>query len=486
MARIDEFFKFSDFFAVFHLDRGQFDDLVVLSRQTRRFRIEHDVSRMLQFFMRFVVRNRLTVFNNVCLNAVQNLDTVFLPCRMCFRKGLQRAVIGNSNRFLPPLGSLCDKVRNRIRRIHHAHVGVQMKLNALFIFRSRILSSFMLDFIDVIGIDDKISHVAVFLDVSFDFDPLADFDGIKHRFIFGIVRKLFDGKRRSIIGNLKRQNFSAGAQFAHLGIKDVALDDHNALFFYDRLHRSDLGFFRNLLADHHRPFNRRKFFLLLHVFWLLGLLFIRNLDLLISFSGQLRIVFGMLLLHGLSLFFNRFFINIGFDRESWKTGILIRRFNSFQNVALQKIAQDRIFSQQFDLSMIKFRRILQEILGKTVCFSARFNGICPIRNQFFVIHYRISRRKMQSCLANRSERRLDKLIKFCKCLKRQDVVCFQIKVPTLRLRMHFDFFNQRIGKNFPVVLPLDLFKQFFKHGFFIESHSYPSFHLKLTYTILAQ
>ena len=54
-----------------------------------------------------------------------------------------------------------------------------MKLNALFIFRSRILSSFMLDFIDVIGIDDKISHVAVFLDVSFDFDPLADFDGIK-------------------------------------------------------------------------------------------------------------------------------------------------------------------------------------------------------------------------------------------------------------------------------------------------------------------
>lgn len=65
-----------------------------------------------------------------------------------------------------------------------------MKLNALFSFRSRILSSFMLDFIDVIGIDDKISHVAVFLDVSFDFDPLADFDGIKHRFIFGIVRKL--------------------------------------------------------------------------------------------------------------------------------------------------------------------------------------------------------------------------------------------------------------------------------------------------------
>ena len=80
MARIDKFFKFFDFFAVFHLDRGQFDDLVVLSRQTRRFRIEHDVSRMLQFFMRFVVRNRLTVFNNVCLNAVQNLDTVFLPC----------------------------------------------------------------------------------------------------------------------------------------------------------------------------------------------------------------------------------------------------------------------------------------------------------------------------------------------------------------------------------------------------------------------
>ena len=248
LHRIDEPAVFLHHLSVADAHRADLHNAAFARVEPRGFKVHHDD----------IIRQRPVVavldhdghIRQIALHARNELDLVLFRRAEGLRERLHHAMIRDGDGRVSPLRRALNQVAGRGNRVHLAHVGVHVQLDALAL--GRVLTHGLLPPVDVVDHHHQAVLEAVHLHIAANGEPFALLDGGNHV----VNRLLFFLRRRAVVLLLRSaakaplSGLIAQKRLALDGVRIIRQREGEKLHFaaaqLARLHRQHLAADRQL------------------------------------------------------------------------------------------------------------------------------------------------------------------------------------------------------------------------------------------------
>ena len=225
MTRIDKLIKLSDDIALVHLAGRDLNQVIVDRRKACRFHVKDHIGRITQLHVHFIVDDGHSVFYNIGLHTVNQLNTGFLGCFVAMGKALHIAMVGNGDSLMAPLGCCCNDFLYFRQGVHSRHIGMGVKFNPLLTFGHQILALIVGNFLHILHIHGQVAGEVIHLHISAHAQPGAFLNHVKLFSFFFVFHPFLQGEAGSVVCHFEVKQDSAGPSNLLLQIKDHSLKD---------------------------------------------------------------------------------------------------------------------------------------------------------------------------------------------------------------------------------------------------------------------
>ena len=171
MAGIDKLIKLSDDIALVHLAGSNLNQVIVDRRKSCCFHVKDHIGRIAQRHVHFIINNGHSVFYNIGLHTVNQLNTSFFGCLVAMGKALHIAMVGNGDSLVAPLGGRCHDFLHLRQGIHSRHIGMGVKFNPLLPLRHEVLALIVGNGLHILHIHRQVAGEVVHLHISSHTEP---------------------------------------------------------------------------------------------------------------------------------------------------------------------------------------------------------------------------------------------------------------------------------------------------------------------------
>ena len=211
MARIDKLIKLSDDIALVHLAGSYLNQAIVDRRKPRRFHVKDYIGRIAQLHVHFIVDDGYSVFYNIGLHTVNQLNTSFLGSLVAMGKALHIAMVGNGDSLVAPLSCRCNDFLDLRQGVHRRHIGMSVKLDPLLALRHQVLALIVSNCLHILHIHGQVAGEVVHLHISPHAQPGAFLNHVKLLGFFFVFHPFLQGEAGSVVCHLEIEQDSASS-----------------------------------------------------------------------------------------------------------------------------------------------------------------------------------------------------------------------------------------------------------------------------------